>query len=521
MFQGEFMRVQSWRSEICAFVVMAFFPLQAVAQVSLTQKGATWVLLGVLHVSQNATGDQIDLSKVDGRSSAVRLKAIGGTVKLKRVVVDYSTGQQHFEDRSILLYVGERTRPIDGNKGEERFVDKVSVTYEAPTGDETGIALEVWGLQSPEGQTAARDDGGAKAFDDDEEKPFAEVPVFFGTDRKREADRLKQGRTLAAFSGQGGEVLALGRAIVTVPLARDREAGMIPRPGWDFIVTSFAFREEDHSKDFTLYAVDVLERGKFAAAANERIASAKLFPKTAFVFVHGYNVSFDDALFRTAQISYDIGFDGAAFVYSWPSSAGVLGYNHDQKRVLGARDTLREFLSIVETETGAERIHLIAHSMGSQLLLEVLRDIKGAMDPVAAAKSKGYSEIIFAAPDVTRDNFQKIAKVIQPLAKGITLYASANDHALSVSGRLALGEVPAGHIPKRGAPIILRGVDTIDISALSTDFLSLNHSTFADRRELLEDIEQIVSKGIHPPTLRGKLYEEIRKPSGSYWRFRN
>lgn len=515
------MRIQSWRFAICAIAVLALFPLQAMAQGTLKPKGATWVLLGVLNVSPNATSDEIDLSQVDGRSSAVRLKAVGGTVKLTRVVVDYATGQQHFEDRPILLYIGERTRPIDGDKGEERFVDKVSVTYEAPTGDKAGTALEVWGLQTPEGRTAARDDGGAKAFNDDEEKPFVEVPVFFGTDRKREADRLKQGRTLAAFSGQGGNELALGRAVVTVPLAKDRQAGMIPRPGWDFIVTSFAFREEDHSLDFTLYSVDVLDRGKFAAAANERIAGAKMFPKTAFVFVHGYNVSFDDALFRTAQISYDIGFDGAAFVYSWPSSAGVLGYNHDQKRVLGARDSLREFLGIIEKETGAERIHLIAHSMGSQLLLEVLRDIRSAMDPVAAANAKGYSEIIFAAPDVTRDNFQKIAKDLQPLAKGITLYASANDRALSVSGSLALGEVPAGHIPKRGVPIILKGIDTIDISAISTDFLSLNHSTFADRKELLQDIEQIVSKGLHPPTLRGKLYEEVRKPAGSYWRYRN
>jgi hypothetical protein len=30
----------------------------------------------------------------------------------------------------------------------------------------------------------------------------------------------------------------------------------------------------------------------------------------AFVFIHGFNVAFDDAIYRTAQIAYDLGFDG-------------------------------------------------------------------------------------------------------------------------------------------------------------------------------------------------------------------
>ncbi len=43
--------------------------------------------------------------------------------------------------------------------------------------------------------------------------------------------------------------------------------------------------------------------------------------------MHGYNTSFDNALYRTAQIAYDLDFDGATFLYSWPSG-GARGELH-------------------------------------------------------------------------------------------------------------------------------------------------------------------------------------------------
>ena len=61
-------------------------------------------------------------------------------------------------------------------------------------------------------------------------------------------------------------------------------------------------------------------------------------PCEAFVFVHGYNNSFKAAAFRTAQIAYDLEFEGAAICYSWPSQGGeVLGlpsYAKDEEQVM-------------------------------------------------------------------------------------------------------------------------------------------------------------------------------------------
>ena len=59
-------------------------------------------------------------------------------------------------------------------------------------------------------------------------------------------------------------------------------------------------------------------------AAQKRLDAASVFPKQVFVFVHGFNVSFENALRRTAQIAYDLNFDGAPFLFSWPSGDGML-----------------------------------------------------------------------------------------------------------------------------------------------------------------------------------------------------
>lgn len=339
------------------------------------------------------------------------------------------------------------------------------------------------------------------------------VSVFFGTDRKREADRSKFNRQLAHFGAEAGP-LTLGRAIVSVP-KEGREAGVITRPEWDLFFTTIQLRREDPARDFVLLNVDVMDRTSFVAAARAHSRNATTFKNQAFVFVHGYRVSFDDALYRAAQITHDMGFDGMPFLYSWPSSAGLMGYVNDERRALGAREPLRAFLEMVVKEAGAEKVHLIAHSMGAQALLEVLRDIRNIGGDAIVSRPM-FNEVILAAPDITRDNFQQIVARVRGLATGITLYASANDRALSLSQKLS--GASAGHVQATG-PIVLEGIDSIDVTAASTDFFSLNHSTFADRAQLIEDMRLLLSQSLRPPNERISAYTPVPGSDGLFWRF--
>jgi esterase/lipase superfamily enzyme len=350
------------------------------------------------------------------------------------------------------------------------------------------------------------------------EKPYTEVDIFFGTDRKQGKDRQKFGRAVASFDADAANALTLGKAVVTVP-KEGREKGSIPRPEWDFVFATYAFREENPERDFTLLAVDVLSPDAFAQQARQHLSKSKRFAGQAFVFVHGYRVTFDDALYRAAQISHDLGFDGIPFVYSWPSVAGLTGYVLDRGRARDARDTLRQFIDLIAKESGATEVHLIAHSMGADPLLEVMRDLSRSEPRVARGKPPRFGEIILAAPDITRGSFEAIAAQITGLRRGLTLYASSNDRALSASRFTRLGEAPAGLVTTAGPIVVPGAADTIDISSLDTSFFGLNHSSFADREALLGDIRRLITNGERPPSARGEEFHLIQGAKGAYWRY--
>ncbi|MCC7254006.1 alpha/beta hydrolase [Hyphomicrobium sp.] len=514
------------------FLLFVFFftlPIVPASAQAERDGEAAFVKLGEISVLPGAKSSRIDLSAVNGRSSAVRLRMAQGRVTVSRISIEYSNGQVFTDDSERRLDPKDRTKLID-ERPEGRFIDAVEVSFPDTRLPSAPAVLEIWARQTPSDAAAVR--GTVLPPPDPEEertrgtprspvpaaeKPFVAVPVYYGTDRKRGADILKNGRKLAVYTNEGSPTFALGMAVVTVPTRKDRDPGAITRPEWNLFFTSIAFRDEDMALDFTVQSVEELSESAFVEKARERLQSAKDFKDQTFVFVHGYNVVFDDALFRTAQIAHDTGFDGGAFLYSWPSSGKLVGYTHDLKRVDGARDHLIHFLNIVRSKTGATKVHLIAHSMGAELLTGVLRDI--ALSTPEAERAALFEEIILASPDVTRDNFLKRYKMITPLGRGITLYASQKDRALRVSGSVALGELPIGHIPRAGGPLVLTGIDTIDASGVSSDFLSLNHSDFAERAPLLQDIASILKTGVRPPKLRYAPFEEITGRAGTYWKY--
>ncbi|MGI9403896.1 MAG: alpha/beta hydrolase, partial [Hyphomicrobium sp.] len=161
---------------------------------------------------------------------------------------------------------------------------------------------------------------------------------------------------------------------------------------------------------------------------------------------------------------------------------------------------------------GAKTISVIAHSMGNQPLLEVLKDLKSS-----APDELVISQIILAAPDVDADNFTNLARRIKGVAKGVTLYAASNDRALIVS-RNFWQNPRAGDVPASG-PLIVPGIDTIDVTAASTDTLAINHSGYAENNELLYDIGELIKKGLRPPDQRLKKLKRITTDKGDYWRY--
>ncbi len=335
------------------------------------------------------------------------------------------------------------------------------------------------------------------------------VPVFYGTDRAAESNPQR-----LVFGWGRGRKLQLGHALVTIP--KTHEVPQIERP-WTlkipyFDVTLYA-ESEDPARHFTMKEIKALTKEELLALVRERLAASARFKNHAFVFVHGYNTEFDYAIYRTAQIAYDLKFDGAPFLYSWPSGGRVASYTYDRESAQQSEPFLREFLQTVVRETGAKSVSVIAHSMGNQPLLGVLKELKLSAPPGVV-----ISQVIFAAPDVDRDSFENVARDIPGFAGGVTLYAAGNDRALIVSRRFHGGVPRAGDVPEAG-PLLVPGVDTIDVTASSMDGLGLNHSGYAENNALLNDIGLLRQTGERPPDRRIPILERIKTGKGDYWRY--
>ena len=335
------------------------------------------------------------------------------------------------------------------------------------------------------------------------------VPVFYGTDRARQ-DQPKR----LLYTSERARRLELGHALVTVP--KTHQVPNIERP---FAIRIPYFQvtiyegAEDPKNHFTIKELSVLTRDQFLAKARERVSGSRSFKDQAVVFVHGYNNSFDYALYRTAQMAYDLKFDGAAFLYSWPSLGDFSGYGYDRESSVQAEPYLRQYLELVIRETGAKEVSVIAHSMGNVPLLQVLRDL----GPTLPANVR-LNQIIMAAPDIDRNVFENIAGDLQRYGRGVTLYASSNDRAMQAARRVAGGVPRAGDVPLDG-PIIIEGIDTIDVTQTSLDYLALNHSFYAEKSALLNDIGLLLQTGERPPNKRIPILELIESSKGKFWRY--
>ena len=156
---------------------------------------------------------------------------------------------------------------------------------------------------------------------------------------------------------------------------------------------------------------------------------AKGDKKTAFVFIHGFNVAFEAAVKRTAQLNRDMKFPGVPILYSWASGAAKRLYAKDEETVALTVDRLVAFLKKLTETSGAAEIHLIAHSMGNRALINAL---KGLQVPSSTAR-KPFKQVVLTAPDVPRQDAEKFIAAANANAERVTLYASNRDRALLLS----------------------------------------------------------------------------------------
>lgn len=322
------------------------------------------------------------------------------------------------------------------------------------------------------------------------------VEVFYATDRKTTASS-EPARRYGPARGDG----SLEYGVCEVSLPPDHVKGRLEGPSW----RRLEFRP-DPEKHVVLVKVDALPGDRFFADLSATLRDSP--ENQVLLFLHGFNVSFEDAARRTAQMACDLEFEGAPVFYSWPSKGAFSAYTHDEATVEWTIPHLQGFLADLASRTGAEAIHLIAHSMGNRALTRALEQLAALMaDPEAPS----FSEVVLTAPDIDADVFRQVAAAFRRAARRVTLYASERDRALQASHKVH-GYPRAGDGGRN--IVVVPGIDTIDASAVDTDLIG--HFYYGDNRTVLSDVFYLL-QGVPP----GKRYgvEARTSPAGTYWAF--
>jgi len=210
--------------------------------------------------------------------------------------------------------------------------------------------------------------------------------------------------------------------------------------------------------------------------------------KEILVFVHGFNVSFQDAVLRASQLAYDLKFQGSVILFSWPAGAnnGILSapliaqtYSHNKENAalsVSAAVDFFDLLSRIDLKT-----YVYVHSMGHQVVIPALVELAQNTDI-----SLLVHELILNAPDFDLKEFVKLSPALLKLAKHITIYCSYNDNALLASQRFNGGA-------RIGGCELIPGMDVINVSEIDEPILGLGlgHSYYSSRA-VLTDVAQLI-----------------------------
>jgi len=201
------------------------------------------------------------------------------------------------------------------------------------------------------------------------------------------------------------------------------------------------------------------------------------------IYVHGFKQTFETAALDAAHLSDGIRFRGQTMVFSWPSKAGLFDYAYDRDSAMWSRDGFERVLQSVVTSSSAGRVHIVAHSMGTMLTLESLRQLYARSGDAVAGR---IGAVVFAAPDIDMDVFSSSINRIGPLSRKITVIAATNDRALALSGQIAGGMTRVGAAEKTA----IEGLGVRVVDASEAGWGVINHDLFLSNAEVRQVIRR-------------------------------
>ena len=299
---------------------------------------------------------------------------------------------------------------------------------------------------------------------------------------------------------------------------------------------------DDFGKDFNSVAVDNLRFGRAEKSAQGGLVitvepeklhtessrqvygSRKVFAELkdamaagsdTLVFIHGYNVSFGEAL-ETGLRLKDVYGSGArplnVVVFSWPSDGSMmplLAYRDDRTdarlsaaafgRGLAKLDEMLK--GIARGDACSGRIHLMCHSMGNYVLRNGIQAVIKALGGLP----RMFDEIFLMAADEDHDAFELEHK-LQPLpelGRNVHVYFNRGDTALVISDKTKANPTRLGSYGPRSPLTVPGNVELVDCSEVVGGVVE--HSYFLDDPSTVRDVRAVLG-GEAQDMIKGRRY---------------
>jgi esterase/lipase superfamily enzyme len=356
------------------------------------------------------------------------------------------------------------------------------------------------------------------------------------------AHSMAFGSTIVRFGNNVGwdelvkESTATERTVaVTLSLGVTKELGRFPRIPYELTVGPEGISRlpavvEAHEKVKAELQVEIARR--LDAASRKEVV----------LFVHGYHDSFERAAMTMGELCHFLGRDFVCAIFSWPAGGrrGILfGYNEDRESGEYAVEDLLKTIRIVAGVPGVQRVHLLAHSRGTDVVATALAEL--SVEAYALGETLAHQfkigNVILVAPDIDADvALAKIFKVfsdpdlpfngranagvaLKPSPEfKVTIYASPNDKALATSGWIfgslaRLGRIDATMFTTHQIDEI-RTFGAVDVIQIRGTTDSFGHSYFVSNPEVSADIIALLRYRLQPNE-PGRPLDEVVRP---FWR---
>jgi esterase/lipase superfamily enzyme len=383
-----------------------------------------------------------------------------------------------------------------------------------------------------------------------------EMQVIYLTDRAQEGE----GPNGPKFGFDRSISIAYGTATVSLD----------PTPTWETLVAEST--SGSRSADYALALTSVSPRGRFTPMNEFRTIENGVFidPPSMFdrlnseasafgalveeqlslasrkevvLFVHGFNNSFDEGVIRIAQAWHLAGRLGVPVVYSWPAGSGIFGYGYDRESGEFTIVHLKRAITALSHVPGVEKIHIVAHSRGTDVLMTALRELNaeargivglspyrklfnGADDepddirPHAIADMLKLETVVLAAPDLDVDVFTQRVYGENSLAaaRRTVIYYSGEDEALAFArwifgSKRRLGLLSDTDLDPAERELLNRLSNLEMISCEVSGYTT--HAYMFQHPAALSDMIRVLRDGARPGAEHGRPLK--RPEGGGFW----